>query len=201
MSFSNILADVATAADGGQHNPFAALTLIAAPAILTNASSLLALGTSNRFARAVDRQRQLSQMLDDGCREMDAETLDVRQRQLAITERRALLLIAALTHFYTSLGSFAASALVSLIGAVTVPIGARVVQITITSLALIAGIAGVAGLVFGCTLLIRETRLTVQALREEATLSLRRSRVPRPPIEAADDGSDPTRQRNDDALQ
>jgi hypothetical protein len=196
-----ILTDVAMSADSGAHNPFAVLTLIAAPAILTNASSVLALGTSNRFARAVDRQRQLSQMLETGGPEMDAETLDVRQRQLYITERRALLLIAALTRFYTSLGSFAASALISLVGAVTVPIGYRSVQVIVTSLALVAGVIGVGGLVFGCTLLIRETRLTVQALRDESTLSLRRSRRGRPPADDADDGSDPYRQRNDDALQ
>jgi len=37
-------------------NPFASLSLIAAPAVLTNASSVLALGTSNRFARAIERR-------------------------------------------------------------------------------------------------------------------------------------------------
>ena len=39
------------------NNPFAVLTAIVAPAILTNASSVLALGTSNRLARVVDRTR------------------------------------------------------------------------------------------------------------------------------------------------
>jgi hypothetical protein len=191
-------------------NPFAVLTLIAAPAILTNASSVLALGTSNRFARAVDRQRQLSAMLENAG-EMDADTLDVRRRQLHITERRAILLIAALTRFYTSLGAFAASALVSLIGAVTVPIGYRIIEIIVTTLALVAGVAGVAGLVFGCVLLVRETRLTVQSLRDESMLSLRRSTYlssaaslsqPETSIsDITDDGSNPRRQRNDDALQ
>ena len=38
-------------------NPFAVLTAIVAPAILTNASSVLALATSNRLARVVDRTR------------------------------------------------------------------------------------------------------------------------------------------------
>ena len=38
-------------------NPFAVLTAIVAPAILTNASSVLALGTSNRLGRVVDRTR------------------------------------------------------------------------------------------------------------------------------------------------
>jgi hypothetical protein len=185
-------------------NPYAVLTLIAAPAILTNASSVLALGTSNRFARAVDRQRQLSQMLDSGAAQMDTEILDVRRRQLFLTERRAQLLIAALTRFYTSLGAFAASALVSLIGAVLVPIGYRTIEIVVTGLALLAGIVGVGGIVFGCILLVRETRLTVQALREESSLSMRRSgRTTGRPVdrENADDGSDSRKDRIDDALQ
>ncbi len=45
-------------------NPFAALSLIAAPAVLTNASSLLILSTSNRLARAVDRARQMTTELE-----------------------------------------------------------------------------------------------------------------------------------------
>jgi hypothetical protein len=38
-------------------NPFAVLTAVVAPAMLTNASSVLCLGTSNRIARVVDRTR------------------------------------------------------------------------------------------------------------------------------------------------
>ena len=38
-------------------NPFGVLTSVVAPAILTNACSVLALGTSNRLARVVDRTR------------------------------------------------------------------------------------------------------------------------------------------------
>ena len=45
-------------------NPFAILTFIAAPAVLTNASSVLALGTSNRFARAIDRTRAMIRTLE-----------------------------------------------------------------------------------------------------------------------------------------
>ena len=41
-------------------NPFALLSLIAAPAVLTNAASVLALSTSNRFLRASERMRALS---------------------------------------------------------------------------------------------------------------------------------------------
>jgi len=42
------------------HTLFAVLTLIAAPAVLTNASSVLGLNTANRFGRVIDRSRQLS---------------------------------------------------------------------------------------------------------------------------------------------
>ena len=51
------------ALSGGTVNPFAALTFIAAPALLTNASSLLLMGTTNRLARAVDRVRALASHL------------------------------------------------------------------------------------------------------------------------------------------
>lgn len=50
--------------NGDSSNPFAALSLIVAPAILTNASSVLAMSTSNRLARAVDRARELARQLE-----------------------------------------------------------------------------------------------------------------------------------------
>ena len=97
-------------------NPFTSLSLIAAPAVLTNASSVLALGTSNRFARAIDRARALSTLLEK--EEVDADPMTImRMHQLNRLERRALLLLHALRAFYLALGSFAASALISLIGA------------------------------------------------------------------------------------
>src|SRR2546426_5597950 len=44
-------------------NPFTALTIVVAPAILTNASSLLCFGTANRLARVMDRTRAVSAQL------------------------------------------------------------------------------------------------------------------------------------------
>ena len=49
--------------DTGGGNPFAVLTAVVAPAILTNACSVLALGTSNRLARVVDRTRVVAREL------------------------------------------------------------------------------------------------------------------------------------------
>ena len=45
-------------------NPFAALTLISAPAVLTNASCVLLFGTGNRYGRAIDRVHQLSALIE-----------------------------------------------------------------------------------------------------------------------------------------
>jgi len=43
-----------------QTNFFSALSLIVAPAVLTNAASVLLMSTSNRLARSVDRARELT---------------------------------------------------------------------------------------------------------------------------------------------
>ena len=168
---------------GTPETPFAGLTLIVAPAILTNASSLLAMGTSNRFARAVDRQRQLSELLEAGAaggKPLDRDTAAIRLRQLRITELRGQLLLRALTSFYVSLGSFASAALIALVGATFEAHNHRVASAAVGIAALAAGGIGVANLVFGCTLLVRETRKTLASLRDEAAFSKQRfqGRVP-----------------------
>src|SRR5690606_27097278 len=84
-------------------NPFAVLSFIVAPAILTNASSLLAMSTSNRLARAVDRERELTKQLE-GSGDPGAAETDRRLRQLSSAEQRALMLIQALRSFYEALG-------------------------------------------------------------------------------------------------
>ena len=180
-------------------SPYAALSLIAAPAILTNASSVLALGTSNRFARAVDRQRQLSALIDS-LRGADAEQGAFRVVQLRRAERRAELLIRALTSFYVSLGSFAAAALVSLLGAAVLPAGGTTLSLAVRLLGLTIGLAGVGGLVFGCTLLVRETRVTLASLRDEAAFSRRRFQAQHPHLREAPPGAGPD-EGSDDALQ
>ena len=60
-------------------NPFAMLTAIVAPAILTNASSVLSLGTSNRLARVVDRTRQIAAELAKLERQSEAHSFYTRQ--------------------------------------------------------------------------------------------------------------------------
>lgn len=150
-------------------SPFAALSLIAAPAVLTNASSVLALGTSNRFARAIDRARALSALLEKGPVDSDPFSL-LRIRQLNRIERRALLLLIALRAFYLSLGSFAGASLISLIGASLAASSHQLGFRLLLGVALVTGAVGVGGLVFGCSVLVAETRLAVLNVAEEAAL-------------------------------
>jgi hypothetical protein len=77
-------------------NPFAVLTLISAPAVLTNASCVLLFGTGNRYGRAIDRVHELSAMIETADGLMPAE-LPLRIRQLEASEQRTSLIVRALT--------------------------------------------------------------------------------------------------------
>ncbi|HYF38124.1 MAG TPA: DUF2721 domain-containing protein [Gemmatimonadales bacterium] len=150
-------------------NPFAALSLIVAPAVLTNASSILVLSTSNRLARAIDRARALAAQMER------PETIPgrfsaLRLKELASSEQRALMLLSALRLFYASLGAFAGAALTSLLGAAISGSRHQALTATLELIAVVAGFIGVAGLALGCILLLRETRLAVLVVSEEAVL-------------------------------
>ena len=148
-------------------NPFAALSLIVAPAILTNASTVLAMSTSNRLARAVDRARDLARQLDDPSQSAGDQGAR-RLRELSINETRAVLLMRTLRSFYTALAGFAIATLVSLIGAVVASAGAGTAVRVLEILAIAAGAGAVGALVHGATLLLRETRLAVGILHERS---------------------------------
>ncbi len=148
-------------------NPFAVLSFIVAPAILTNAASVLAMSTSNRLARAVDRARELARELDaagDGSRE---ET-DRRLRELIAAEHRALLLIRGLRSFYMALGGFAAAALLSLVGAVLISLGVTDAVVPFEVIAVLTGTVAVGALIHGSVMLVRETRAVVRIISERA---------------------------------
>ena len=79
-------------------DPFSILTVVVAPAVLTNASSVLALGTNNRLARVADRAHVIAAQL--------AGTKDHAgsAAELAVLQTRAELLLRALRCFYSGLG-------------------------------------------------------------------------------------------------
>lgn len=148
-------------------NPFAVLTLMVAPAILTNASSVLIMSTSNRLARAVDRARELSKQLEIVV-DYSSPEAERRLRELTAAETRTLLLLRGLRSFYLALGGFALAALISLLGAALVPMNLAVpVQIT-EIIGVVAGLFAVGALVYGSTLLLRETQIAVQVLSQRA---------------------------------
>jgi Protein of unknown function (DUF2721) len=146
-------------------NPFAVLSLIVAPAILTNACSLLSMSTSNRLARAVDRARELAKQLE----EPPAGGMDATRRlnELAAAEQRSVMLLSALRSFYIALGSFATATLVSLLGAVLIRFSGPIV-LALEFAAVFAGVVAVGALVHGSLLLVRETRIAVSVLRQRA---------------------------------
>ncbi len=149
--------------------PFAVLTAVVAPAILTNASSVLSLGTGNRLARVVDRTRAVMAQLasiDPASADLHAWTM-----QLDGLRVRARLLVNALRNFYAALGLFAASALVSVGGSIAAYYGQMLFFEAAAALAILTGAAAVVGLSWGCALMVRETRLAIHNLAEEAKIS------------------------------
>lgn len=149
-------------------NPFAVLTFISAPAILTNASCVLLFGTGNRYGRAIDRVHELSDIVQQGAGADEAE-FRLRIRQLEATEKRTLLIVRALTCFYTAVAGFVGSTLVSLIGAVLVYLQVTRGVSSSFAIAFIAGTLGVFAMITGAIMLARESRFSFQILREETS--------------------------------
>ena len=149
-------------------NPFAILTAIVAPAVLTNACSVLALGTSNRVARVVDRTRAVTAELGRA-----GEDPGIRQHlehQLHVLRVRARLLVSALGLAYSALGGFATSALIAVIGGALgyfgIAPGYRIAAVA----GLAIGVVAVGALTIACILMVRETRMAINNLSEEAEL-------------------------------
>ena len=156
-----------------ESNPFAILTFIAAPAILTNAASMLTMSTSSRFGRNVDRSRQLIKLLETN-RALVAATDETRaedalnRKLLGWMEYRTTLLMRAMSFFYFAIGSFAAGSLTSLLGAILASTTDHPNALEIVlGIALLTGIGGLGGVIFGGWLLVRETRLALVTIREE----------------------------------
>ena len=160
-------------------NPFAVLTAVVAPAILTNASTVLCLGTGNRIARVVDRTRVIAAELAS----LEAESPGYRGlvSQLERLQVRAQLLLGALRIFYATIGAFSAAALISVIGSALAFYEQQLAFHAAAVLGLATGAFGVTGLVSGCVLMVRETRFAVQHLAEEAELAQARYRTPGKP--------------------
>jgi hypothetical protein len=148
-------------------NPFSVLSWIIAPALLTNACTLLILSTANRLARAVDRAQELSSKIED--RADPASPGAIRRfGELTAHERRSLMLLAALRSYYVACGSFATATLISIFGAVIASLGARDLVLVLEVCGAAAGLVAVGALIYGSVVVMRETGIVARLLRERA---------------------------------
>jgi hypothetical protein len=157
------------------HTPFEAFTLIAAPALLTNATCVLAMGTVNRMLRTRDRMHEL---FVEGRKNAHTEAESIHfLRQVSRVERQAIVLLQALGSIYVALASFAGGTLMTLIGGgvgdfLNAP-SLRVMLLVGIGLVFL----GVACLIFGSIRLFQATRISLSNLRAEANLLRDQSRL------------------------
>jgi len=152
-------------------NPFAILSLIAAPAVLTNAASLLALSTSNRFLRAGERFRAVAGELEKTTNHDEKEFKLVHMNRI---ELQATLLLGALKAIYVALGAFMAATLIDILGAGIASRQWHPWDDVMMFLGLTFGMIGASSLVWGCVTLFRATRLSMMNIAGEASLIRRR---------------------------
>lgn len=149
-------------------SPFAVLTLIVAPAVLTNATSVLAMSTINRMLRTRDRMHELYVASEaEDLAPPDCERL---LAQVERVERQAVLLLRALRFIYVSLSAFAAAALMTLLGASLAQYQGAIWFRGLSIFGLVLGFVGVGGLVGGCSYLLRATYISLTNIRDEATV-------------------------------
>jgi hypothetical protein len=149
-------------------SPFAVVTFIAAPALLTNSASVLALSTINRMLRTRDRMTELFGKFEAGGKSAEESARLVEQ--VNRVEKQAALLLRALLSIYVALGAFISATLVTLLGAGLAQFEGQIWFHLMAGLGLLLGFVGVGGLVTGCANLFRATQLSLVTIREEAEL-------------------------------
>ena len=148
------------------NNPFAILTFIAAPAILTNATSVLAMSTINRMLRTRDRMHELFRESDDAAKLHSPKFIE----QVNRVERQAKYLLTALRWIYVALGGFAAASLVTLLGALFGQLEHETLIRVGIGAGLALGFVGVIGIIGGCVNLLHATQLSLVNIHEEAEI-------------------------------
>jgi hypothetical protein len=154
------------------HSPFEAFSLIAAPALLTNATCVLAMGTVNRMLRSRDRMHELFVEARKSPESVTPYFLAQTQR----VEHQATLLLQALAATYVALAAFAGGTLMTLIGGTLKNLLEAKYQGPIVLAGVCLVFVGVTSLVFGSIRLFQATQSSLISLRAEAEVI--RSRRP-----------------------
>jgi hypothetical protein len=150
-------------------NPFVVLSYVSGPALLTNATSLLLLSTSNRFARAIDRSRHLSDLLN---RAPAGKHHATEAAELRIVGRRIRLIGISIASFYLAAAMFALATVSSILGAVLAEgLGGTVLDVIVAFAVFLGGI-GFAAFVTAAFALVVEARLAITSLRDESAAAI-----------------------------
>jgi hypothetical protein len=145
-------------------SPLQILTAMITPAVLISASGTLALSTSNRLGRVVDRVRVISDLLEGDALALAKDSDAKRSLFLAQLEqlsRRVLLLQAALTTLYTSISLFVGTS----IAVAVFPLASELFG----WIGVGTGLLGALALFYGSIRLIKEARLAVTQALDEMT--------------------------------
>lgn len=149
-------------------SPFAMLSFLAGPAVLTNASTVLALGTANRLARTADFTRAAAAAILESTDAVDPKVI-IQQEEFRSGTRRTWLLVRALNRFYMAAGLFAAATCIALIGAILDYFGAHDATPVLQFVSVLTVICGVGGLVHGTAILVKETRVALGVVERHRT--------------------------------
>jgi hypothetical protein len=145
-------------------NPFLPLSFIAGPAILTNATAVLLNGASIRYNLAIGLWRDLQAELHGHSPTTTAAYPD-RPQALALANRRAALIVTALTLLYAAVGGFGVSTLAGLAGAMLSE-GDPPAVVGLAKLATVAsGAFGLVCLLAAAVVFTLESRCTMRLLR------------------------------------
>jgi len=147
-------------------SPFAVLTAVVAPALLTNSSTVLVLGLGNRIARVIDRTRTVASVMARV--DKNSELYQRLQEQRGHLKRRSQMLGKALRLGYAAVGAFAAETLIAVLGGVFVHDGFILAARIAGLVALAIGFGSVGSLVCACVYMVHETALALDNLAEEA---------------------------------
>src|SRR5436305_4983566 len=133
-------------------NPFVVLSYVGGPALLTNATVLFILSTSNRFARAVDRARFLADRLSESGKPREHFRLEMPE-----VRHRVLLIGRALVCFYFATTAFAIATLASIVAAVLSQDLHAVASRTFIDISLASGAVGFCAFIAGAAMLALES--------------------------------------------
>ena len=151
-------------------NPFVVLSYVSGPALLTNATSLLLLSTTNRFARSIDRSRYLTALL--GRPSQEHGILEVEADELRTVGRRIRLIGLAISGFYLAAAMFALATVTSILGAVLAQsVGGPALDILVAFAVFLGGV-GFAAFVTAAFALVVETRITMGSLAKESAAAI-----------------------------